>query len=258
MIRGRVRFVDQLVQIERIIVAHRGVDANGVPLVTVADVLELVETWTMAVCDVLGVDGSLGEVAPQWDEFATGARSVAEQRAAEDYHPNRRGVFAALRRLAVFADQADGNRIAEAFAAGWRNATVSASATGGELDITNVKDWVDLLGALAGYLRSTRGAVSEPNPSPGRSPRQYPQTTVTEVLAIADFWTQRLGELGRDRRDGTDAAIAAWRRVVVDTTNTAKGLKADSTYPKDWEFWDALCAFVAAIDRARAAAVKPT
>jgi hypothetical protein len=96
MIRERVRFVDRLMAVKRIVVEHRGLDADGVPLVTVADVLEIVETWTGAVCEVLGDRGSIAEVAPHWGAFAAGVRMLAAQRAADDYHPDRRGVFAML------------------------------------------------------------------------------------------------------------------------------------------------------------------
>jgi hypothetical protein len=150
----------------------------------------------------------------------------------------------------------DADRLADQLAAGWRNAAVTARD--GEVDIVDVKDWMDLLSALARHLRDTRGAVTEANPPPGRAPRQYPRTTVAEVLAIADFWAQRLAELGDRRGAEVDAAIAAWRRAVTDVTNTVKGLKPEDTYPKDGEFWDALYAFVGVIDRARTVAVEPT
>lgn len=250
-----VRFVDRLAQIEHMIAGRRGVDRAGVPRATVDDALELLESWTVAVRDAIGDQGSLDELAPYWSELADRVVSAARRRATSEIYPERADLFSSLRALAQLADRFQAAAIADGFAAGWRNATVIPSDGG--LEVTDVKDWLDLLGAIARHLREARGTVADPSPPAGGA-REYPKATVAEVLALAEFWTERLGELERGSIDGLRDAVTSWRRVVVDTIATVKGLEQSATYPKDVEFWRALDAFVASLDKARRGAVKPT
>ncbi len=250
-----IRFADRLAQIEHMIAVSRGVDRAGWPRATVDDALELLESWTVAVRDAVGDGGSLDELAPYWSELVDRVVDVARRRAARDIYPERADLFGGLRALAELGDRFQAAAIADGFSAGWRNATVIPSDGG--LEVTDVKDWLDLLAAVARHLRETRGTVPDPSPLDG-APREYPKTTAAEVLALAEFWTERFGELERGSIDGLRDAVTAWRRVVGDTIETVRGLDAAATYPKDVEFWRALGAFVAALDKARRGAVKPT
>jgi len=250
-----IRFVDRLAQIEHMIAARRGVDRVGVPRATVDDALELLESWTVAVRDAIGDQGSLDELAPYWSELADRVVSAARRRAASEIYPERADLFGGLRALAQLADRFQAAAIADGFSAGWRNATVIPSQGG--LEVTDVKDWLDLLGAISRHLREARGTVADPSPPAGGA-REYPKTTVAEVLAIAEFWTERFGEVERGAIDGLRDAVNAWRRVVGDTIATVQGLEQSATYPKNVEFWRAVNAFVAALDKARRGSVKPT
>jgi hypothetical protein len=251
-------WVTALGQIERDLAALRGVDASGVPLVTIADLLVVVDAWTTALGEFAEREGAtLKHWRPSWGRVvdAVGGAGIA-QRALDDRYPDPARVFGALRWLAADLDRSRAivAGIGESLRAGWRNATVTVQ--GDEVRIADVKDWVDLWSAFVSHYKAQRGTVDEPTPPSNRAPRKYPNTTAGEVLGLADFWTARIDELGARRVDAA-AAITAWASVVTRTVAAASGKPATDPFPENWAFWDALREFVAAIDQARDHSVQP-
>lgn len=254
--RAGHRFIDSLRRIEDIIGTHRGADADGIPLVTVSDVLELVDGWTRMLRGVVDELDAADQVLARWARVVNDAVFTARSLAPDDDYPGRVRVFVDLRHLARRFDQAVAERLAEGLHAGWRNATMEVK--GGELNIDHVTDWVDLVNAMARFFVEKHGSIPEPNPTDKDRVRVQPQTTVAEVLWLADFWTKRLDELGSRRLRDTDVAIAKWRTVVSHMTEVVKTKKAEDTYPENWAYWSGLRDFVGAIDLAREDAVQPS
>jgi hypothetical protein len=256
VIRSDARFVDLLAQVQQIVAEHRGADADGTPLVTVSDVLGLVDDWTRALRQMLADPVVAEQVVARWGRLVDEAVLAVRQLELGDYYPDRRRVFAELQRLAADFDTARAARIGEALRAGWRNATLTVH--GDVVNIDHVTDWVDLLNAMRRHFKEKRGTVDEPNPPAGGQKRNAPDTTVGEVLWVADFWTQRFGELAGRQLAKIDAAIAVWRVVVARATAIASTKATTDTYPENWAFWHALGDFVVAIDLAREDAVAPS
>ncbi len=254
--RAGHRFIDSLRRVEDIIGTYRGADGDGIPLVTVSDVLELVEGWTRMLRDVVDELDAADQVLARWARVVNDAVFTARALAPDDDYPGRVRVFVDLRQLARRFDQAVADRLAEGLHAGWRNATMEVK--GGELNIDHVTDWVDLVHAMSRFFIEKHGSTPEPNPKDKDRVRIAPQTTVAEVLWLAQFWTQRLDELGSRRLADTDVAIGKWRTVVSHVTEVVKAKKGEDTYPENWAYWSGLRDFVGAIDLAREDAVQPS
>lgn len=254
--RAGHRFIDSLRRIEDIISTHRGADVDGIPLVTVSDVLDLVDNWTQQLRSVVDELDAADQLLARWARVVNETVSMARALAPDDDYPGRVRVFLDLRYLARRFDQAVAARLADGLQAGWRNATMEVK--GGALNIDHVTDWVDLVNAMARFFVEKHGSIAEPNPQNKDRVRVQPQTTVAEVLWLADFWTKRLAELGSRRLADTDVAITKWRTVVSHMTEVVKGKQGEDTYPENWAYWSGLRDFVGAIDLAREDAVSPS
>jgi hypothetical protein len=274
-------FLDLAAVSEQALGVLRGFDGDRVPLLSVGDSLALLDLWT----EIVGQSGErLGVAADRlvdrWGRLVGDAIAVAMQLDPADRYPDGGRVVYEVRRLAGYLDHATAlasGGFGDALRAGFRNAA-TMTIEAGKVKLEGLIDLIGAWGAMARYFKEKRGAVLEPNVPAGRKPGELPNTTVSEVLWLVDFWTKKLAEvdaanLEREnwvyknvrlitgapkRTDEAAAAIAAWSALVAHVLTVAKPLKADDVYPENWTVWSGAGDFAIALDALRKAPVAPS
>jgi hypothetical protein len=250
-VRAVDSFRDAVDVFETELAARRGVDADRVPILTVSDALELVDVWTSLLGQLANGSGADLLVA-RWGRLVGDTVAIASHFAGDDVYPDPDRVLWEVRRLASHFDhvRALAGGLGAALRVGLRNAAVSVH--GDEIKIDNVKDPVDLWGALLRHYKETRGVDGDANAG------EVPRTRIGEVLALAAFWTAQISELQLEYTAEVNQQMFAWLAYLKALRAKTKDKPETEVYGDNRGFWDVTGELAIALNVGRRAAMRPS
>lgn len=102
-----------------------------------------------------------------------------------------------------------------------------------------VKTFDDLFAAQRDYLRAQRGS-DDKDPEPGMQggKKPIPRSTNSDVVVLADYWTQQLGRV--KKVFGADKIEQLWKTATADVDAIARKGSPSAVYSKNNAFWRVL------------------
>ncbi|MEJ7597420.1 MAG: hypothetical protein WKG01_05880 [Kofleriaceae bacterium] len=100
----------------------------------------------------------------------------------------------------------------------------------------NIRSFHDLYLAQFVHLRDTRG-VERMKPEPGMNGTEtaIPRSTNSEVVQLADYWTNQLGAV--KQVTGHAGAVRRWNAALIDVDQIARKGDPNALYAKNNGFW---------------------
>ncbi len=140
---------------------------------------------------------------------------------------------------------------------------ITITEDGGVLRASGTGDFVDVYGAMFGYLGTRRGwdnwtiTLTKPDSTKVPTQRRCPKTTFLDVVQIDLFWSTQLAT-GKRTRTELDGRRAQWIAAAGDVTKLSTGARPTDVYPKNREFWAAAKLAAIACDVEREVGDEPS